>query len=119
LLADVDGDQLSTLQEYAFNSNPLLSSTPVPLTTESGIDLSDQDRFIDYTFRRWQDLDASDVIYVIEASDDLNSWDTKGYDLQFIGAAIPNGDGTETVTARIKLDTLEKRTFVRLKLVQK
>ncbi len=119
LLDDGDGDGLSTLEEYAFNSNPLSASPNVAPSAVIGIDPSDQGRLIDYTFRRWTNQNVSDVNYVIEASRDLLVWSSANLNLQFPFPAVPNGNGTESVTARIKFAGNIDRVFIRLSLIKK
>ena len=58
------------------------------------------------------------MAYVIEAGDDLASWDSDELDLTFMGEPVSNGDGTETVTARIQFGLTEAKNFVRLRLIQ-
>ena len=118
LLADDDGDGLITLAEYAFNSNPFDASSSEFPTVAGGVAPSDGAPYLDYTFRRWSDESVSDVAYVIEAGDDLASWDSDELDLTFMGEPVSNGDGTETVTARIQFGLTEAKNFVRLRLIQ-
>ena len=119
LLQDSDGDGLTTLEKYAYNANPLVSNTSSAPTSRFGIDPLDQAHFIDYTFRRWKDSSLSNVNYILESSGELASWKTSGLNLLFMPNPIQHGDGTETVTARIKFSSTEGRNFVRLHLVPK
>lgn len=117
LLSDDDGDGLTLLEEYAYNTDPFAASGGPSVTTE--IDPSDQGQFVDLTFRRWKIAATSGVDYEVQASGDLIAWDSTGLDLRFPFAPTSNGDGTETVIARVKFAQSVERGFVRLQLAEK
>lgn len=115
-LADLDGDGLNALLEYALGSlagdegaSPESNPISEVVTFDDG---SGEMEFIAMTYRR--NLGADDVIYQVEVSSDLMSWSTTGTGQV---SASPNGDGTETVTIR-SLTPLaqELRQFIRLRV---
>jgi hypothetical protein len=114
--ADNDQDGLSALLEYALGSI-LGDAGPSP---ESALILgsgSFGDPAVDHltvTFRR--NLLAEDIIITVESSSDLIEWSSLQTEEV---SALPNGDGTETVTYRSlsPLDTTA-REFIRLKVTQ-
>ncbi len=77
-LADLDGDELVNLFEYAFGYSPNTATT-APGVPDAGLKVStayaDPDTVVTITFRR--DPRATDLTYTLEASDDLtnpNGW---------------------------------------------
>ncbi len=90
---DLDADTLDTVLEYAFGHDPELhdshDSYRASRITESGND------YLAMTFRRR--TNALDLTYLVEVSSNLTDWAIAS--TQF-GAAVDNGDGTETVTIR-------------------
>jgi hypothetical protein len=92
--ADPDGDGLANLAEFALDRNPLApdagAATPTAIQNISGTD------YLTITFRRRSP--ALDLVYAVQSSGDLTgAWSA---DAVQIGAAVDNGDGTETVAYR-------------------
>ncbi len=107
---DDDQDGLVNLLEYGLGTNPLSASQPQqPSQT---ITVMNGSNYLSLTFRRRSG--ASDVTYVVEASGDLAIGSWLPEPVQH-GAAIDNGDGTETVTFRdiIPMENATSR-FLRL-----
>ncbi len=113
--ADFDGDGSNTLQEFAFRTSPLAAASRSEVGYSNGLDSGDGRRYLELTYRQWRS--ANGIQYVPEASDSLTTFTTTGLDIQFIGTPIPNRDGTETVTARLKAPLSADRFFGRLKLI--
>jgi len=65
---DTDGDGWCNLLEYAFNMNPQLKDAPAPL-----LGVVTNGTFT-ITYIKWR----SDVTYIAETSQDLNTWTTQG-----------------------------------------
>jgi len=116
LLEDSDGDGLTNLEEYAFNTDPFENSSFVRPVGVIGSDPNGQTNYIDYTFRRLNDEVESDVSYLIETSTNLVNWNSPEEGLEFPFDSIYNGDGTETVTSRIRFASGDLHQFVRLRL---
>ena len=116
LESDSDGDGLTLLEEYAFNSDPLTSSIDVLPKGKLGMDAEDQSPYIDYTYRRWEEGEVNDVSYTVQASNTLSTWDSSSFNITYPFAVVVNGDGTETVVARVKFESLDDKGFVRMLL---
>lgn len=92
---DDDQDGLVNLLEYSLGTNPLSASQPQqPSQSITSINSSN---YLSLTFRRR--IGVSDVTYMVEASSDLAVGSWLPQPVQH-GAAVDNGDGTETVTFR-------------------
>ncbi len=92
--ADPDGDGLSNLAEFALGRDPrspdAAAATSIAIQNVSGTD------YLTLTFRRR--APALDLVYAVQSSGEVaGAWST---DAVQVGAAIDNGDGTETVTYR-------------------
>ena len=85
--ADLDGDGISNLLEYAFAFNPLVANPPGAgfqvSTAPAGADTT-----FTITFRR--DPRATDLTYVLQTSSDLLIWTTIA---QSVGGVPPTGSG--------------------------
>lgn len=85
--ADLDGDGIANLLEYAFAFNPLVANPPgagFQVSTAS----SGSDTTLTITFRR--DPRATDLTYVLQTSSDLVTWTPIA---QSAGGAVPSGTG--------------------------
>ncbi len=114
--ADLDGDGLTALLEYAFGSiNGDAGPSPESvISVGQGLFGDPAVESLAITFRR--NLAAEDVIITVEGSADLVDWDL--VQTQIV-SAIPNGDGTETVTYRSLSDiAVTTREFIRVKVTQ-
>lgn len=120
--ADPDHDNLKNVFEYAFNCVPTnAASVTFPVGSQENDHL-----IITYRERAGGtgtvgvDYMAGGLLYIVQVADDLlGSWDS-GSDLVELvpGSRINNGDGTETVSVRIKQSlsgTTQK--FIRLILI--
>lgn len=109
-LADPDGDGMANLMEYALGLDPLngaqTSKHPVSDVVETGAS-----RYLSLTFRRLL-APAPGLVYMVEESTDLTNWSPLDPALHQIGAAGPQGDGSELVTIRgtIPLEGPEAQT---------
>ena len=68
--ADPDGDRLSNIEEYAFNTDPLACNATRSVT--ASLVTTNGQRFLAMTFPLV--TAASDITYRIEASTDLQTW---------------------------------------------
>lgn len=113
--ADLDGDGLNALLEYALGSIAG-DSAPSPesvITLGSALFEGDSVESLTLSFRR--NLAAEDVVISVQVSPDLVDWNTLPSAFVF---AVPNGDGTETVTYRSLSDVaVTRREFIRLSVV--
>ncbi len=123
-LADLDGDGLRNLAEYAFAFNPLAANVP-----GSGLQVSTSrsgtSTLLTMTFRR--DPRATDLTYNLQTSTDLIHWTTIA---QSLAGATPTGSALVSDTAitnepPIKLTTATQtvsgtfaHTFVRMQIVR-
>ncbi|MEI8043799.1 MAG: hypothetical protein WCL11_20480, partial [Verrucomicrobiota bacterium] len=119
--ADPDGDGLKNIFEYAFKLNPTNAASvafPAGSIESDHIVLTYRERLggtgtvgVDYT--------ADGVTYTVQVASDLNSaWQSGSSLVELVpGSRVNNGDGTETVSVRLK-QTLSNSTrkFVRLVL---
>jgi len=111
---DLDEDGLNNLLEYALASNPLVNSTAdLPNGEISLINVAgNTNPYLTITFRR--QLAASDLTYIIELSEDLESWDPN---TAILVSSSDNGDGTAAETWRAPLPTdQDPAQFVRLRI---
>lgn len=106
--ADLDGDGIANLFEYAFGFSPTsfnpssgVSATPAP-GAGGGTDVT-------MTFRR--DVNATDLTYRLQTSPDLTTWTTI---VQSVGGAAPTGSNggsvvsDATVSGSIRLVTAQE-----------
>ena len=105
---DLDGDGMNTLFEYAFGLDPEVAQISPGYTAvildDGGFDYQAM------TFRR--QTTALDLIYTVEVSGDLVSWDPV---TTVVGVPVDNGDGTESVTVRDSLKFVDhQHRFIRL-----
>ncbi len=105
---DLDGDGMNTLFEYAFGLDPEVAQISPGYTAvildDGGFDYQAM------TFRR--QTTALDLIYTVEVSGDLKSWDPV---TTVVGVPVDNGDGTESVTVRDSLKFVDhQHRFIRL-----
>ena len=121
--ADLNGDGLVSLMEYAFAISPLLANPPASGLQTSAIP-SGASTIFTVTFRR--DPRATDLTYHLESSSDMATWSTI---VQSVAGAIPAGGGyvseveapgeapVKIVTAAETLPTPSKR-FFRLRVIR-
>ena len=103
-LADLDGDGLRNLAEYAFAYNPVVANAPGAGVQVSATQSGSNTTFT-ITFRR--DPRATDLTYNLQTSSDLKTWSTI---VQSVAGAAPTGaalvsDADITGESPIKLVT--------------
>ena len=94
---DKDGDGLSNLGEYAFNTDPNAAGT-VPFTPFTEVDPSDAKPYLTIIFHRRKT--PTDITYHIESCSDLATWKEGAGFTQEISATDDGNGLTETVKAR-------------------
>jgi poly(3-hydroxybutyrate) depolymerase len=124
-LADPDRDGRVNLLEYALGTNPVVGGLPdepiMAVRPQDGLN------YLQLTFRRRtggtgdaaEGYTVGDLLYQVETNATLNgaSWATGTDILEQMGPAQDNGDGTETVTVRLRVAMEnEIRRFLRLKV---
>jgi len=119
--ADPDKDGLKNIFEYAFNTNPTnAASVAFPAASLNN-------GYLVFTYRERTggtgtvgvDYTAGGLTYTVQVANDLaGTWQSGTALVEQVGAAINNGDGTETVSVRIKQAiTGSTQKFVRLVLL--
>ena len=121
--ANPDGDDLTNLQEYAFNTDPLASNSTHTVT--ASLVATNSQRYLAITFPLV--TAASDITYRIEASGDLQTWlpgctysgtnrlTVTTHTTEFSRA----GAGLETITVRDSTPlSAEAQKFLRLRVTQ-
>jgi glucose/arabinose dehydrogenase len=86
-LADLDGDGISNLLEYAYAYSPV-SANPTGSGLQTSVAPSGANRAFTITFRR--DPRATDLTYELQTSSDLTTWTTI---VQSTAGAVPAGSG--------------------------
>jgi hypothetical protein len=111
LLADPDGDLLPNLLEYALGLNPRQPGHDrLPTAAVEEID-----GVVYLSFHHRRLIGETDLAYVIEVSQDLETWDDSEGQLLFLNE-VPTGDGlTEIVTALLPIDAATQG-FLRLRI---
>jgi hypothetical protein len=110
-LADVDGDGITTLMEFALGLDPNLHDAPSVLPSGGMVDLAGDD-YMTMSFRRLKL--GSDVTYRAMVSPDLQDWTEATTQ---VGAPVDNGDNTETVIMRDPIMSKDAtRRFMRLEV---
>jgi hypothetical protein len=126
---DPDGDGVPNLMEYAFKLNPgqagRIGLPQIALVMDSGT--GKEHLTISYRQRRGGsgttgvDYAAEGVRYVVETTTNLMSdtWNSGSSVVEAVGTPVDNGDGTETVSVRLKssTDQLGNKAFIRIRLV--
>ena len=99
--ADNDGDGYSNYLEYAFLTNPAQRQALIPFG-QTRVTIAGQGEFPAITFRQRFDADAPQ--YLVQVSNDLNSWrhnqDGQPAVTATVGEPVDNGDGSFTTTVR-------------------
>jgi hypothetical protein len=111
--ADLDGDGLTTLVEFAFNTSPRSAASRAEVAIV-GSGASGGLRFLDVSYRQWREPGL--LTYQPAFSNTLGGWSTTGFTYELLGTPEDNGDGTETVTFRLTPDEPSERGFFRLQL---
>jgi alpha-galactosidase len=115
-LADADCDGLANLLEFATNRDPKTPDGPVMVTTTE-TDANDGNSYLTGTYTRRKS--AQGIIYHVEASDDLTTWNEGPTDVQEMQVTDDGNSLTETVEVRVlpPLNSTEKK-FLRLRVTQ-
>ena len=122
--ADPDGDNIANLAEFAFGSNPNSNDpTVLPSISPSGNGSI-------FTYRRRTNgtgitgisYTANDIKYTVQVSQSLNTsdWHSGSEYVEEVDSPVNNGDGTETVSVKIKIPNTPnpERVFARIILQQ-
>jgi uncharacterized repeat protein (TIGR03803 family) len=117
--ADSDGDGISNLLEYAFNSNPAASDNKNILPNgATSLNPGDGKHYFTYTYRRL--IVPGTLTYTIEGAMNLGTWSAvQAQNLIQIGSTTPTGDGiSEVILFRIlpALEDAPTVKFFRLKV---
>jgi alpha-galactosidase len=115
-LADPDGDGLANLQEFATNRDPKTPNGPVMVTTTE-TDAEDGNSYFTGTYTRRKS--APGIIYHVEVSDNLMTWNEGPTYVQEMQATDDGNSLTETVKVRVlpALNLITKK-FLRLRVTQ-
>lgn len=109
---DADGDGSSNLAEYALGSNPV---NPASLPAQEAVQATAGGQT--YPALRFRHTaNATDLTWTVQTSANLADW--VDAEAVLTGSPVYNGDGTETVTARLSTPSGPQRLFLRLKIVQ-
>jgi hypothetical protein len=112
--ADLDGDGLNALLEYAFGTIDREAGASPEAGISAGTALFEGDTVESLTMSFRRNIAAEDVVIYVEVSPDLVGWDEM--ETAFV-SATPNGDGTEVVTYRSTSDiATTAREYIRLKV---
>lgn len=115
---DPDSDGLLNVLEYAFGGDPYNSSDAAAIRPNYRIQSVGLDQFLQFNYRRLAEP-YSGITYQPRVSTSLapNSWSDSSQLIEQIGTPVSNGDGTETVTVRLKKSLLdEPQQFVQLQI---
>ena len=98
---DFHHNGLQNILAYAFNIDPnAVDPTLLPAVSWQ-INPVDQLKYLTFSYRRL--LDDIGLVYAVELSPDLLSWNPGGLSIEEPNPPVPNADGlTETVTVRVK-----------------
>ena len=111
-LSDPDKDGFSNLLEYAFGGRALVKDNN--LSPSAKIIIKEGAEFLAIEYQ--QRLGVNDIIYVIEHSKDLSTWES--VDRLGLERIFNNGDGTTSYSYRIlNIDDLGKKSYLRVKVV--
>ena len=94
--ADADGDQLATLVEYAFGTNPLDPDNAGKITV--GLESATNNLLLSHT----RNTLATDVDILVEMSSDLRDWEAATMENV---SSEPAGDDLEAVVLRLNADS--------------
>jgi len=109
---DPDGDGWSNYAEFSLGMAPKDAVARIVLP-EAGYVESGDEIYLTFTYREWEG--AKDVLYRVETSEDLVSWETGEEVLEELGTPIDYGDGTTGRAFRVKAPLSEASLkFVRL-----
>ena len=110
--SDPDKDGFSNLLEYAFGGRALVKDNN--LNPSAKIIIKEGAEFLAIEYQ--QRLGANDIIYFIEHSTDLSTWES--VDRLGLEQIFDNGDGTISYSYRIlNIDDLGKQSYLRVKVV--
>ena len=100
---DPDKDGLLNILEYAFGGDPYNPNDAGSIRPSSTIQSVGRDQFLEFSYRRLVEP-YSGITYEPMVSTSLaeNSWANNSELVEAIGTPVINGDGTETVTVRLK-----------------
>jgi len=96
-LADLEGDGVKNLAEFAFGMNPYAGGQQDRMPKGLAATHNSQS-YLAISFRRR--ISETSIAYEVEESDNLSTWTTLNILAQQVGLPVNNGDGTETVTVR-------------------
>jgi len=96
-LADLEGDGVKNLAEFAFGMNPFAGGQHDRMP-KGALATHNSQRHLAISFRRR--IGETSIAYEVEESNNLSTWTPLNIPAQQVGLPINNGDGTETVTVR-------------------
>ncbi len=114
--ADPDADGLNNFTEFALGCEPRVADSATALTT--ALQILEGKNYLTLTFRRR--VPVLDLAYIVQSTSELAGTPVWRGDALQLGAATPNGDGTETVTYRdaTESNTNAPRRFLRVQVTR-
>ncbi len=113
-------DGIVNLLKFAFNLNPLASTSGGVPGSKVEFDSVTQRKYLTLTYAHR--TGNSGLSYTVEVSDDQLTWDGSGSQVETVGSPTPTGDGvTEWVKTRLKapVDSVAQgRKFIRVKVTR-
>ena len=114
------GDCIPNLLKYAFNLDPSVPSPDHAPSVKIQHDSNSNHKYFNFTYPHR--IGSTDLSYIVSVSDDLQTWDDSGAQLDQVSDPVPANDGImEWVTLRLQTpidDPGTKKKFLRLKVIR-